>query len=191
MDWLSVALLGVGLAMDAFSVSISKGLSCKRSTAKNALITGAVFGAFQALMPLIGWFIGSRFASFIDRYSGYIGFSVLCFIGIKMIIESFGADKENAGGNDIKSLLLLGIATSIDALAVGVTFTVPSKSGLNGALAVICACGIIMAITFILCFIGFLFGKKLEKIIGGKAEVFGGLVLCAIGVKFLIDALTV
>lgn len=193
MDYFSVALLGIGLAMDAFSVSVSKGLTCNRAIGKNALYAGLTFGIFQGLMPLIGWFIGSRFAGIIDKYSGYVGFVILVFIGGKMIYESIkGENTPDSGSWDLKSLLILGVATSIDALAVGVTFATPEINALAAYaafFAVLSYCSIIAAITFICSFLGFVFGKKLKDIIGGKAEIFGGLVLCAIGIKFLIEAL--
>lgn len=181
-------LIAFGLAMDAFSVSVCKGLSMKKIDYKGTFITALFFGIFQAVMPLIGYFLGSKFESFITNYSHWIAFILLGFIGGKMIFEVLrgGADGENAEEYrlDIKELFLLAIATSIDALAVGILFTA-QKTGL------ILSVGIIGLITFILCLIGVTvgnrFGSKYEK----KAEFIGGAVLVLIGVKLLLDGLGV
>lgn len=193
MSYLSVIMIGVGLAADAFSVSVSKGLVCKFKVWKNALLCGLTFGLFQGFMPLIGWFVGSRFASIIDRYSGIIGFMILGFIGGKMIIESFhGEDSADNGDMTFKTLMILGIATSIDALAVGVTFATPDMNALsfvNAFLITLSYCSVIAVITFVLSLLGFLFGKKLNGVIGSKAGIVGGGVLCIIGLKLLIESL--
>lgn len=193
MSYLAVVMLGLGLAADAFSVSVSKGLVCKNAVWKNALLCGLTFGLFQGFMPLIGWFIGSRFASIIDKYSGIIGFVILAFIGGKMIFESLRGEEDNDNGDmTFKTLIILGIATSIDALAVGVTFATPemnAMSFINAFLTTLSYCAVIAAITFILSALGFIFGKKLNGVIGSKAGVIGGGVLCIIGLKLLIESL--
>ena len=190
MSYISIILLGIGLAMDAFSVSVSKGLTCKKNVHKTALACGITFGFFQGIMPLIGWLIGSRFASIIDKYSGYVGFAILGFIGGKMIFDAIKGDEYESGGDlTLKTLLVLGIATSIDALAVGVTFVSPELGNLSAFMTVLSYCLIIAVITFVFSFFGCEFGKKLKNIIGSKAEIFGGIVLCIIGIKLLFETI--
>lgn len=178
-----IVLLGIGLAMDAFSVSVCKGLSMKKIDCKGALLTALFFGAFQAGMPLIGYFLGSHFESFISTYSHWIAFILLGFIGGKMIFEVLkGEDEENSAEYrlDLRELTVLAVATSIDALAVGILFTVQQTS-------IALSVGIIGAITFALCLVGVAvgnrFGSKYEK----KAQIIGGAVLVLIGVKLLLD----
>ena len=115
-------ILAVGLSMDAFAVSVCKGLSLGKIKPKHMCIAGAWFGGFQALMPLIGYFLGSFFAEMIEKYDHWVAFVLLAIIGGNMIKESFGKDEKVDSSMDVKSMLLLAIATSIDALAVGVTF---------------------------------------------------------------------
>lgn len=179
-------LLSVGLAMDAFSVSVCKGLSMKKIDYKGAAVTALFFGVFQGIMPLIGYFLGSRFERFISTYSHWIAFILLGFIGGKMIFEVIkGGDDEGSVAEyklDIKELFILAIATSIDALAVGVIFAAQKTNLLMSV-------SVIAGITFAVCLIGVIignrFGSKYEK----KAELAGGGVLILIGVKLLIDKL--
>lgn len=179
-------LLSLGLAMDAFSVSVCKGLSMKKIDYKGAAVTALFFGVFQGIMPLIGYFLGSRFEKFISTYSHWIAFILLGFIGGKMIFEVIkGGDEEGAVAEyklDIKELFILAIATSIDALAVGVIFAAQKTNLLMSV-------SVIAGITFAVCLIGVIignrFGSKYEK----KAELAGGVVLILIGVKLLIDKL--
>ena len=179
-------LLSLGLAMDAFSVSVCKGLSMKKIDYKGTVITALFFGVFQAIMPLIGYLLGSRFENFISTYSHWIAFILLGFIGGKMIYEVISGDEESETLSeyrlDIKELFILAIATSIDALAVGVIF---ASQKTNLLLSV----GVIGAVTFITCLIGVAvgnrFGSKYEK----KAEFSGGVVLVLIGAKLLLDGL--
>ncbi len=179
-------LLSLGLAMDAFSVSVCKGLSMKKIDYKGAAVTALFFGVFQGLMPLFGYFLGSRFEKFISSYSHWIAFILLGFIGGKMIYEVIkGGDDENVSGEyklDIKELFVLAIATSIDALAVGVIFAAQKTN-------LVLSVSVIAAITFAVCLAGVVignrFGSKYEK----KAELAGGIVLVIIGVKLLIDGL--
>lgn len=179
-------LISFGLAMDAFSVSVCKGLSMKKIDYKGATVTALFFGVFQGLMPLIGYFLGSRFERFISSYSHWIAFILLGFIGGKMIFEVLkGGEDESVGSEfklDIKELFILAIATSIDALAVGVIFATQKTN-------LLLSVSIIAVITFIVCLIGVIignrFGSKYEK----KAEFAGGIVLVLIGVKLFIDGL--
>lgn len=179
-------LLSLGLAMDAFSVSVCKGLSMKKIDYKGATITALFFGVFQGLMPLLGYFLGSKFEQFISTYSHWIAFILLGFIGGKMIYEVIkGGDDESVSGEyklDIKELFILAIATSIDALAVGVIFAAQKTN-------IMLSVSVIAAITFVVCLAGVVignrFGSKYEK----KAELAGGIVLVIIGVKLLVDGL--
>ena len=181
-------LLSLGLAMDAFSVSVCKGLSMKKIDYKGAAVTALFFGFFQGAMPLIGYFLGTRFESFISSYSHWVAFILLGFIGGKMIFEVFhGGDDEEAQTEyklNIGELFILAIATSIDALAVGVVFAAQKTP-------VISSVTVIAVITFVTSLIGVgignRFGSKYEK----KAEFAGGAVLVLIGVKLLLDGLGV
>ena len=180
-------LISVGLAMDAFSVSVYKGLSMKNLDLKGGVITALFFGAFQAFMPVIGYFLGSRFADFISSFSHWVSFGLLAVIGGKMMIEAIkGGDdeSENEYRLNIKELFVLAVATSIDALAVGIVFAAEKTP-------VITSVTIIGAVTFLLSlagvYIGHRFGSKYEK----KAELAGGAILIIIGVKLLLDGLGV
>lgn len=180
-------LISVGLAMDAFSVSVCKGLSMKKLDLKGGVITALFFGVFQAFMPVIGYFLGSRFADFISSFSHWVSFGLLAVIGGKMMIEAIkGGDdeSENEYRLNIKELFVLAVATSIDALAVGIVFAAEKTP-------VITSVTIIGAVTFLLSlagvYIGHRFGSKYEK----KAELAGGAILIIIGVKLLLEGLGV
>lgn len=184
MGTLELFILAVGLSMDAFAVSICKGLSVRQLRPKHMLLCGMYFGGFQALMPFIGWLLGSRFQSFIVSIDHWIAFVLLAIIGINMIRESRSQDEDECpeGGFDFKSMLPLAVATSIDALAVGVTFAflevqiVPAVSFIGVTTFVCSAAGVK---------IGNVFGTRFKS----KAELFGGLVLVAMGLKILIEHL--
>lgn len=186
MSWTELILLSLGLAMDAFSVSVCKGLSMKKIDYKGAFLIALFFGAFQGGMPLIGYFLGSRFEQFISRYSHWVAFILLGFIGGKMMFETFRAESSDEPQQEyrlnIGELLVLAIATSIDALAVGVVFAAQKTPVVSSVI-------VIGAITFVTSLIGVVignrFGSKYEK----KAEFAGGLVLVLIGVKLLLDGL--
>ena len=186
MSILEILLLGIGLSMDAFAVSICKGLSAKRLQTKHYLIIGAWFGGFQALMPTIGFFLGSTFEQYITAFDHWVAFVLLSVIGAGMIKESLS--KEESNGNDsfsFKTMLLLALATSIDALAVGITFAL--LPDVNVPLAV-CLIGI----TTFVCSaaglkVGNLFGLKYKA----KAELAGGIFLILIGLKILLEHLGV
>lgn len=184
MSLIELFILAVGLSMDAFAVSICKGLSLGKIKTKHMCIAGAWFGGFQALMPLIGYFLGSFFAEMIEQYDHWVAFVLLALIGGNMIKESFGKDEEVNFAMDVKSMLLLAIATSIDALAVGVTFAflqvqiVPAVTFIGVVTFVFSAVGVK---------IGSLFGTKYRS----KAELFGGIVLVLIGIKILLEGIGV
>ena len=177
----TLLLMGVGLAMDAFAVSICKGLSMRKVNKKQCLVIGLFFGGFQALMPFIGWVLGSQFEQYITSIDHWIAFILLAFIGINMIKESFEEEKQN---DDFswKTMLMLAIATAIDALAVGVTFSFESIN-------IFMAISIIGLTTFIIAsagvYIGHVFGNKYEQ----KAQITGGIILILIGIKILIEGL--
>lgn len=172
-------ILAVGLAMDAFAVSICKGLSLGKIKWKHMCIAGAWFGGFQALMPLIGYFLGSFFADMITKYDHWIAFMLLVFIGISMIKETFGEEEIDAC-MDVKCMFLLAVATSIDALAVGVTFAFMKVN-------IIAAVLLIGIITFICSAVGVKIGSVFGTKYRAKAEIFGGAVLILIGLKILLE----
>ena len=181
MGYLELLLIGVGLAMDAFAVSVCKGLSLGRINAKHMCIAGAWFGGFQALMPLVGYFGGRFFADKVTRYSHWVAFVLLVFIGAGMIKESKEEEHVNAD-MDIKSMFILAVATSIDALAVGVTFAflkveIVSAVSFIGGITFVCSAAGVK--------IGSLFGMKYKS----KAELCGGIILILIGTKILLEGL--
>ena len=179
--FIELFLMGVGLSMDAFAVSICKGLGMRKVNKKQALVIGLFFGGFQALMPFIGYCLGSTLSGLVDSIDHWIAFILLAFIGINMIKESFEEEKQN---DDFswKTMLMLAIATAIDALAVGVTFSFESIN-------IFMAISIIGLTTFIIAsagvYIGHIFGNKYQQ----KAQITGGIILILIGVKILIEGL--
>lgn len=183
MGIIELVLIAVGLAMDAFAVSICKGLSMKKMDLKKASIIGAYFGIFQGGMPLIGYLLGVGFQEKIQAVDHWIAFALLAFIGGNMIKEALSKDEEDCNDSvDFKTMIVLAIATSIDALAVGVTFAFLK---VNIILAVL----LIGIITFIISMVGVkignVFGDKYEK----KAEFAGGLILILLGLKILLEHL--
>lgn len=184
MSILDLFILAVGLSMDAFAVSVCKGLSLGKIKPKHMCIAGAWFGGFQALMPLIGYFLGSFFAEMIEKYDHWVAFVLLAIIGGNMIKESFGKDEKVDSSMDVKSMLLLAIATSIDALAVGVTFAFLQVQ-------IVPAVSFIGVITFILSAVGVKIGSLFGTKYKSKAELFGGIVLVLIGIKILLEGIGV
>lgn len=183
MGIIELFLIACGLSMDAFAVSVCKGLSLQKIKLKHMCIAGAWFGIFQALMPAIGYFCGSFFADKITSCAHWVAFVLLLFIGGKMIKESF--DKETDIGDskmDVKTMFILSIATSIDALAVGVSFAFMKVSIFVSVLFI----GII---TFIFSALGVKIGSIFGTKYKSKAEFVGGIVLVGIGTKILIEAL--
>lgn len=180
MSILELFILAVGLSMDAFAVSVCKGLSLGKIKPKHMCIAGAWFGGFQALMPLIGYFLGSFFAEMIEKYDHWVAFVLLAIIGGNMIKESFGKDEKVDSSMDVKSMLLLAIATSIDALAVGVTFAFLQVQ-------IVPAVSFIGVITFIFSAVGVKIGSLFGTKYKSKAELFGGIVLVLIGIKILLE----
>jgi putative Mn2+ efflux pump MntP len=183
MGLIEIILIAVGLAMDAFAVSVTLGLSNKNLTPAKMMIPGVYFGAFQALMPLIGYFAGINFASKIQSFEHWIAFALLGFIGGKMIWDSFSKEPEKEmadNGFGFVKMLLLGIATSIDALAVGVTLAFFNVK-------IFIAAAIIGAITFVLSGVGVKIGNIFGTKYKSKAEFIGGAVLVLIGIKIVIE----
>ena len=185
MSILELLLLAVGLAMDAFAVSICKGLALERVTLKHAAIVGAWFGVFQALMPTIGYFLGSTFEQYITAFDHWIAFALLALIGGNMIREALHPEEDGADASlGFRTMLMLAIATRIDALAVGVTFACLQVNLLASVLMIgIITFGISMA------------GVKLGSIFGNRyqarAELAGGVILILLGFKILLEHLGV
>ena len=187
MGYLQILFIGIGLSMDATAVSISKGLQMKKIDKKYTLIIAAYFGIFQALMPLIGWLAGSQFEQYVASWAPWIAFILLAILGIKMIIEALKDDEketENLSETNYnhKELLILAIATSIDALAVGVTFAFLQVNIWTSIV-------IIGLTTFILAIIGVLTGNHFGIRYKSKAEVTGGIILLIIGLKIILEHL--
>lgn len=176
-------IIAVGLSMDAFAVAICKGLSVQKLKVRHAVVTGLWFGAFQALMPAVGYLLGTQFASYITAIDHWIAFILLCLIGANMLREAFGREEEELDASfGVKAMLPLAIATSIDALAVGVTF---AFLGVNIAPAVAFIGCITFALSALGVFIGNLFGSRFKS----AAEIVGGGVLIVMGVKILLEHL--
>jgi len=184
MDLLTTTLIAVGLAMDAFAVSIGSGFCIKRVEAYHAFKIAFFFGAFQAIMPVIGWLAGLTFRSLLSQIDHWIAFVLLLFIGGKMIYESRQEHQDKKMLNPMKLaiLLMLSVATSIDALAVGITFAF-----LNITIATPIA--IIGTVTFFLSFGGVYIGNRLGHFFERKIETLGGLILIGIGIRILVQHL--
>ncbi|MBQ4509297.1 MAG: manganese efflux pump [Clostridia bacterium] len=179
-------ITAIALSMDAFAVSICKGLAMKRVTFKEMAIVGLWFGGFQALMPLIGYFLGSAFEKYIVAVDHWIAFTLLALIGVLMIKESGDKDEEKADASlGLKTMLLMAIATSIDALAVGVSYGILPNINIWVAISSI---GII---TFLLCMLGVKIGNVFGAKYKSKAELTGGIILILIGAKILLEHLEV
>ena len=186
MKIIEILLLGLSLSMDAFAVSICKGLSMKKINWKKAIIIGLYFGIFQALMPVIGYFLGSAFQSLVTNIDHWIAFVLLTLIGGNMIREALSKEENNNCNDnvDFKTMVILAIATSIDALAIGITF---AFLNVNVPLAVTT----IGITTFIISLIGVKLGNKFGSKYESKAGIAGGIVLILIGVKILLEHLNI
>lgn len=184
MGLFELFLLAVGLSMDAFAVSICKGLSTHRLKAKHFLIIGAWFGGFQALMPTLGYFLGSTFEVYITSIDHWVAFVLLCLIGGNMLKEGLSRDDEKSDDSfSFKTMLILAVATSIDALAVGITFA------LLPDVNIVAAVSFIGVTTFILSGVGLKVGNVFGLKYKSKAEIAGGLILILIGLKILLEHL--
>ena len=185
MGTLELILIAVGLSMDAFAVAVCKGLNMRKLDLKHGFIISLFFGVFQGLMPLIGWFLGSRFASYIENLDHWIAFVLLIFIGGKMLYEAIKGEGECNCKTfilDVKELFILAVATSIDALAVGISF---AFFDINIYTSVLTIAIITLCLSFLGVIIGNKFGSRYEK----KAEIAGGIILIFIGFKILIEHL--
>lgn len=178
---ISILIIAVSLALDALSVSVAGGIKMQKARTNDALKIAAFFGVFQGGMPLLGWLIGRSFSGVITEYSNWVAFVLLTAIGLKMIQEALKdtSEKESINILSNKTLFALAVATSIDALIVGITLAYIDLPLLASSL-------VIGIVTFILSFLGFIFGKKLGTFFEGKVEIIGGLALIAIGVKLLL-----
>ena len=175
-------ILAVGLSMDAFAVSVCKGLSLGKIKVKHMCLAGVWFGGFQALMPLAGYYLGNIFSDFITRYAHWVAFLLLLLLGCGMIREAMDKDDEMDSSMDVKNMFLLAIATSIDALAVGVTFAFLQVH-------IAAAVSFIGVITFICSAIGVKIGSIFGTKYSSKAQLCGGVILILIGIKILLDGL--
>ena len=183
MTFIELLLIAIGLSMDAFSVSICKGLTTKKFSWRMALVCGLWFGFFQALMPIIGYFLGAQFQEMIEAYDHWIAFGLLFLIGANMIREAvWGKEESQDGSLGFKTMLLLAIATSIDALAVGVSFAC-IRVKLWSSVIVIGLTTFAFSVLGVK--IGNVFGSKYEK----SAEIIGGIILILIGLKILLEHL--
>ncbi|MGB9683012.1 MAG: manganese efflux pump MntP family protein [bacterium] len=186
MEIITILLIAIGLAMDALSVSITSGITIKEIKLVDALKIGGAFGLFQFIMPLIGWFVGSSLRWLISGIDHWVAFGLLTFIGSKMIYESIkeDPDKKKIDPRHSSTLLILAISTSIDALAVGIGFSI-----LN--IVILYSAVIIGVVTFLLSFFGVFVGNGLRHLLEkAKTEMIGGIILIGIGTKILIEHLT-
>lgn len=182
MSLFEVFLIAVGLSMDAFAVSLCKGLSVKETKPKHYLIVGAWFGGFQALMPFLGYLLGSGFEKYITEIDHWIAFVLLALIGGNMIREALSKEEEKSNDSfSFKTMLLLAVATSIDALAVGITFGIMPDVNIASAIS------LIGATTFVLSAIGLKIGNVFGLKYKSKAEIAGGVILILIGLKILLE----
>ena len=182
MSLVELFLIGLSLSMDAFAVSICKGLSVGEIKPKHMILAGAWFGGFQALMPLIGYFLGSTFEQYVTNYDHWVAFALLAVIGGSMIKESKDKDSDQNASFAFMTMLVLAVATSIDALAVGITFAFLKVN-------IIVAVSIIGVTTFACSAAGIKIGSVFGIKYKSKAELFGGIVLIALGTKILIEHL--
>ena len=183
MDLIELFLIAVGLSMDAFAVSVCKGLAMPKCTFKKAAIVGLWFGGFQALMPAIGYILGAQFQEAIASIDHWIAFVLLALIGGNMIHEALDNDEEEADASlDVKTMFLLAVATSIDALAIGITFAFLKVN----IIPAVCFIG---SVTFIISFAGVKIGNVFGARYKNKAEIVGGIILILLGLKILLEHL--
>jgi putative Mn2+ efflux pump MntP len=183
MGTLELLIIAIGLSMDAFAVAICKGLSMQKMNYKHAVVTGCFFGGFQAVMPLIGYLLGTQFKDYITSIDHWIAFILLSVIGFNMIRESRNERCENVGNSfNLKNMMVLSLATSIDALAIGVTFAFLQVN-------IIPAVSMIGITTFIFSFFGVKIGNVFGARFKSKAELAGGIILIVMGIKILVEHL--
>ena len=189
MDIISLVLTALALAADAMSVSISNGIAVKKLQLPKVLLMALLFGGFQALMPTLGWLLGTSVSKYISAFDHWIAFLLLAFIGFKMIVESFKNDEETVKKDpfSITNLLIMAVATSIDALAVGISFASLAILGSELWLGI----ALIGVITFTLSCLGAFLGKFLGNMFKKRAGLIAGIILCLIGLKILLEHLGV
>ena len=190
MGLIELILLAVGLSMDAFAVSICKGLETKKITFKECLICGVWFGGFQGLMPFIGYLLGTGFEAIINKIAPWLAFILLTIIGINMLKEAFSKEEEETKpGFNVKTMFMMAVATSIDALAVGITFVAVPVTVLAGSAFIntVFGCILITATTFVISAIGVRIGNVFGAKYKSGAEAAGGIVLILIGIKILLE----
>lgn len=184
-SFINVLVIAISLSLDALAVSIAGGVKARKAVLRDALKVGLFFGGFQAGMPLLGYLLGNAFKDLVDSASGWIAFVLLALIGLNMIrlaVSAKDEDDDAAAGDMLRTrtLLALAVATSIDALVVGVTL---SLAGLPLLVSIV----VIGIVTFVISIAGFLFGKRLGTVFGEKVEILGGVALIAIGIKLLVS----
>lgn len=191
MGLLNIIIIGLGLAMDAFAVSVTSGMSVHRVRVRYALKLSLSFALFQAMMPVLGWLAGIRFSEKIRMVDHWVAMLLLAAIGIKMILDTIrenagtgGASPSCTGEVSLRALLVLAVATSIDALAVGISFSCADVDRLSIVLLDAAAIGLI---TFLLCFPGVFIGRRFGAAFHGKAGIAGGILLIVMGVKILVE----
>lgn len=178
-----IIIIGIAMAMDATAVSLTDGMIECKMTIKKASFIAITFGVFQGIMPIFGYYSGTLFADFISEIDHYVAFVILIIFGIKMIYESNKQEEtDNCGALSKSKIILQGIATSIDALIIGITFAIYK-------VRIYYAGFIIMLITIIFCFLGVMLGRQCGKVLKNKAEILGGLILIIIGIKILIEGI--
>lgn len=187
MSYIEILLVGIGLSMDAFAASICQGLSMKKLSVKSMLIIGLFFGGFQALMPTVGFLLGTQFEAYIVSIDHWVAFVLLCFIGGKMLFDVIKGEDDEINEEmeyklDVKNIAVLAVATSIDALAVGISMAFLSVD-------IISAASMIGITTFVISSAGVVIGHKFGTKYKDKATIVGGLILILIGVKILLEHL--
>lgn len=188
MSFWQLFLIAVGVSADAFAVALGKGLHMRHLRIRNALVIALTFGLFQAVMPLIGWLLGTRFASYITDYDHWIIFALLAAVGGKMLWEAFSSHEDTEKDSDsvnVRELLVLAIATSLDALAVGISFAFLPDLPIGGAVT------LIGVTTAVISFAGIFIGHRVGVRLGKPAEIAGGVILILIGLRILFEHLGV
>ena len=186
MNLLDLLLLGVGLSMDAFAVSVCKGLATRRASLNNMMTCGLWFGGFQALMPLVGFYLGSLFAEAIEAIDHWVAFVLLALIGLNMLREAFSGEAEDVNADfSFRTMLTMAIATSIDALAVGISLSMSGGVNIWQAIAIIGVTTCLLSMLGVK--LGSVFGDRFEK----KAQIAGGVILILLGLKILLEHLGV
>jgi putative Mn2+ efflux pump MntP len=181
MGLIELLLISVGLAMDAFAVSVGKGMTLKRVRPRHALTAGVWFGAFQGLMPLIGYFVGQSFAEYVVSVDHWVAFGLLTLIGVNMIREAVSEEEEEVDGSfGVRTMFVMAIATSIDALAVGISMAFLDVN-------VWYSVAVIGVVTLLISAAGVYLGSAFGSKLGSKAGIVGGIILIAIGIKILVE----